>query len=408
MGAARDFGKIAEGTFKPQSDEDWVLLDAAAQQIFRPARPINDDHLFAGRLEQIRDLLAVIYQSGSHAILYGERGVGKTSLANIVNQRVLGELGNIRVLKISCNPEDTFKTIWSNVLFDFEYDKVPVPDFLSRRSEPFIVQRVIESLPENHLHLIILDEFDRVVDRQTKIMVADTIKYFSDNPRRLTILVVGVGKSILELFGNHPSISRCCSQIQMPRMSPKELRAILGERLPKLSMQITESAASKIVQYAQGLPGYVHLLGLLSAQAAISRRSQLIHTNDLQKAVSEALRKADESTRNEYYKAIDSTKPDNRYKEVLLACALARKTPLGTFAAGDVRQPYSHIMKEYKDIPSFARHLNAFCNPNRGPALEKSGQPKSFRYKFVNPLLEPLVLMNGISDKLIDANYLTS
>jgi hypothetical protein len=234
-------------------------------------------------------------------------------------------------------------------------------------------------------------------------MVADTIKYFSDNPIKITILVVGVGKSILELFGNHPSISRCCSQIQMPRMSVKELRAILEERLPKLSMQITESTAAKICQYAQGLPGYVHLLGLLSAQAAIGRRSQIINTNDLRRAVSEALRKADESTRNEYYRAIGSTKPDNRYKEVLLACAMARKTPIGTFAAGDVRQPYSNIIGEYKDIPSFARHLTAFCDPNRGPALIKSGQPKSFRYMFVNPLLEPLVLMKGLSDGMISA-----
>ena len=150
-----------------------------------------------------------------------------------------------------------------------------------------------------------------------------------------------------------------------------------------------------MIKFSQGLPGYMHLLGLLAVRSVISSRSLKIAVPHLKDAVARALEKADESTRREYYKAIQSTKPDNRYREVLLACALVRKNELGQFSASDVCEPYSVIMKKPMIIENFARHLNAFCDPDRGPALIKSGKPKRFLYHFANPLLEPLVVMRG-------------
>ena len=48
-------------------------------------------------------------------------------------------------------------------------------------------------------------------------------------------------------------------------------------------------------------------------------------------------------------------------------------------------------------IEHFARHLSAFCDSERGPALVKSGKKKGFRYRFANPLLEPLVVMTPLN-----------
>jgi hypothetical protein len=178
-------------------------------------------------------------------------------------------------------------------------------------------------------------------------------------------------------------------------MSPVELRQILEDRVPKLNISIQDSIVTKMIKFSQGLPGYMHLLGLLAVRSAVSSRSLKIAAPHLKDAVTRALEKADESTRREYYKAIQSTKPDNRYREALLACALARKNELGQFSASDVCEPYSAIMKKPMIIENFARHLNAFCDPDRGPALIKSGKPKRFLYHFANPLLEPLVVMRG-------------
>ncbi len=52
--------------------------------VFKPTVPIDQEQLFAGRQSQIRDVVDTINQQGQHAVLYGERGVGKTSLANMI------------------------------------------------------------------------------------------------------------------------------------------------------------------------------------------------------------------------------------------------------------------------------------------------------------------------------------
>ena len=75
--------------FRPRDDADWEFLRAAAQNLFRPKAPIEDDKLFQGRLKQVSDVLDVIYEDGAHAVIFGERGVGKTSLANIIEKRVI-------------------------------------------------------------------------------------------------------------------------------------------------------------------------------------------------------------------------------------------------------------------------------------------------------------------------------
>jgi Cdc6-like AAA superfamily ATPase len=383
------------GDFIPASEEDWDLLDAMAQEIFRPTAPIDEGRLFAGRIKQIRQILDVIYQPGAHGIIYGERGVGKTSLANILDKKIIRADTSTKVLKISCSPNNDFATIWGNVFFDFEYEGRPVVDVIRQNPQPFAIYKVAQGLPKSTKYLVILDEFDRLTDDQAKMLIADTIKYLSDNPVGVTVLVVGVGSSIESLFGSHPSIQRCCEQVEMPRMSPEELMQILSERLPKLHMRADQGTLEKMIQFSQGLPGYTHLLGLLSVRRAISQRTKTVTHNHLQYAITNALEKGDESTRREYYEAVQSTKPDNKYKEVLLACALTTKNERGQFSASAVCEPYSHIVGREVGIESFARHLNAFCEKDRGPALIKSGKPKGFMYQFRNPLLEPLVIMLG-------------
>jgi len=62
---------------------------------------------------------------------------------------------------------------------------------------------------------------------------------------------------------------------------------------------------------------------------------------------------------------------------------------LRTFATAvdDMGKPY--------DIPAFAQHLNDLSESGRGPVLQKKGSTRRFRYRFINPLLQPYVIMKG-------------
>ncbi len=119
-------------------------------------------------------------------------------------------------------------------------------------------------------------------------------------------------------------------------------------------------------------------------------------------AIAKAVGDAQQSLRDELRRAITSPQKDNLFSDVLLACALAKTDEFGYFAAADVRGPLSDVMKKKYEILSFARHLNGFCQPERGPILNKSGVKRKFKYRFTNPLMQPLVMMKGIIEGRID------
>ena len=62
----------------------WQELDVKLSQVFSPATAIIRRDLFQGRRAIVRRLIDAVNQAGQHAIIYGERGVGKTSLASVL------------------------------------------------------------------------------------------------------------------------------------------------------------------------------------------------------------------------------------------------------------------------------------------------------------------------------------
>jgi hypothetical protein len=110
---------------------------------------------------------------------------------------------------------------------------------------------------------------------------------------------------------------------------------------------------------------------------------------------------AQQSLRTAFRQAITSPRKDSLYGQVLLACALAEPDDFGYFAASSVRQPLTKIMGKAYDIPSFAKHLREFCGQNRGTILQRTGEKHRYRFRFANPLMQPLVVMQGLVDKKI-------
>ncbi len=381
------------------SKEFGVAINAT-RQLFNPSAPIDEDRLFAGRLEQVNDLLDIVYERGAHAVIFGERGVGKSSLANTIHARLPSVITNIKFIKDNCRPEDSFFDIWSKLLWEFRFDGVEVSEYLKDETREFVIIKVLESLPKENQYTFILDEFDRIDVASIKKAMADTIKHFSDYPQNITIVVVGVGSSIDQLFGAHPSIERCCRQIPMQRMSDDELSEIIGDRYPKIGVMATEAMKARLVGLSQGMPGFVHLAGREAALSALGRQSRNIEEFDYSVSIQESVRRAQNSIITAYNKAIYSPKK-NAYAEVLLACALANRNEQGKFSATDIRDQLRKIFKDDIEISGFTRHLAAFCDEERGAVLRKTGKPKRFQYQFIDAPLQPYIVMVGKRDGLI-------
>ena len=193
----------------------------------------------------------------------------------------------------------------------------------------------------------------------------------------------------------------------MPRMSTNEIERIIETGMSRLDIEIDSAARRRITVLAQGLPHYAHLIGLHASRAAIDADSLRVTADVVAKAIRAAIDGAQESISNAWHIAIRSPRKDNLFADVLIACALADTDQQGTFAAQDIRAPMRSITGKPYEIPSFQQHVNEFCDGKRGPVLRRTGTPRRYRYRFVNPLMQPFVIMQGfttgkISDLALD------
>jgi replication-associated recombination protein RarA len=58
---------------------------ANLSKVFTPSAPITASDFFVRRLGEIEEITESVAEPGQHAVLYGERGVEKTSLANFID-----------------------------------------------------------------------------------------------------------------------------------------------------------------------------------------------------------------------------------------------------------------------------------------------------------------------------------
>ncbi len=61
--------------------EEGKNLNIQAGKVFQPRAPVTTRELFAGRWSQLTTVTDAVGQTGLHVIIYGERGVGKSSLS---------------------------------------------------------------------------------------------------------------------------------------------------------------------------------------------------------------------------------------------------------------------------------------------------------------------------------------
>lgn len=373
---------------------------ARVAEVFTPGAPIDNLALFAGRIEQIKDVLTAVSQRGQHVVLYGERGVGKTSLANILDDffadRGVGALHSVR---INCGTSDTFYGIWRKVFRELGLEA----DAESIGSADDLRYALKDAPPRS---LIVIDELDRLEDDEGLTLMSDTIKALSDHSAPVTLMLIGVADSVEHLVGDHRSIERALVQVQMPRMSLDESMEAIEKGAGELGMAITAVARARIARLSEGLPYYTHLLCLHAFQRAVTDERDEVWAGDIQTAVELSVQKAQHSIRSAHQLATRSPRKDNLFSEVLLACALAAKDDLGYFTASGVREPLERVTGRSYNIPAFARHLKEFASEKRGYALVKTGPKGRTFYRFENPLLQPFTILSGLDRGLVTEDQL--
>lgn len=383
---------------------------------FRPSAPIDNRDLLAGRTEQIETILDVMYELGQHAVIYGERGVGKTSLCKVLASAWSSD--HMLSVYVTCDGSDSFSSLWAKVFDEIRFERTTkgvgfaaeeqrvyetVREMTGDTFKPNDVRNILRTLSQSQRIAIFIDEFDQVDDQTARAWIADTIKTLSDQAVQATLILIGVADSVDQLVTEHQSIERALYQVLMPRLEDSELRLIVTRGYKPHDIDIDPAALKKIVALSQGLPHYTHLLAQYAGMTCALDGRELVTTADVLEAVKKAITKTRQSTQNLYLEAVASSQK-NMFVQVVLACALAARDDLGYFSPADVRAPLAKILgKPNIAMGNFVRHLNALCEDSRGPLLGVKGVPRRYRYRFANPLMQPYVVMKGLADEIVTA-----
>src|SRR5207237_5729880 len=113
-------------------------------QVFSPPRPIDVPDSLFGRRALMYRVTDAVNTAGLHVILYGDRGIGKTSIAKVLAQSVQQPgKGGRRVLFTACNAADDFTSIWRRVF----QEVLTAPRQLGFRPNPddIAVERLAQS-----------------------------------------------------------------------------------------------------------------------------------------------------------------------------------------------------------------------------------------------------------------------
>lgn len=391
----------------PQSPNDWDVLEFDLGRLFSGA-PVAEEDLFAGRPGEILRMLETVLEPGKHVVLYGERGVGKTSIGNVFWKKYNRQLQTVIAARAQADPSDTFSSLWIKALDEFKKismqigrsDLAPISTDYDQMT-PDMVRQELQKCRPNAIPILIIDEFDKLGDPDAKELSANVIKSLYDYTVNATVILVGVAENVGELVADHQSLRRALSPIKLARMSQLELNEIIDKRIKETLLTFTTDARRIITTMSIGLPYYVQILGKFASQHAVRRQSLTVDESDVKASMARLVGESSESFAEEYRTATQSNQILNYFPEVLLACALARTDEYGFFSATQVLEQINHIVKETRQHAHIQRHLSEFISERRGRVLTRRGIPRQYRYTFADPLMQPYVIIKGIQDKLL-------
>jgi Cdc6-like AAA superfamily ATPase len=312
---------------------------------FLPAAGVEDPHRFAGRGSEIEELTNALSTKGSIPLVYGQRGLGKSSLALQMSRIAQGDvelLSELELEDLALPEEQRYITFYVNCtdstknlrgllqmminaveslknqkirddaqgeyrlidkstrrgvslkFFHLETTKSYVAQVQALDTAKFspeeLLLRLTETLTDVYGQkvLFVVDELDRVSN--TKGLASFLKSYSSEY---LKFMLVGIGTTEGALLRDHASLSRQLVPVGVSTMSKLELESIVDRTEEYLaeggeSLTFAPSAKTKLAQIAQGFPWFVHVLGQAALVAAVRDKRlsvERIHIDEIVKTL---------------------------------------------------------------------------------------------------------------------------
>jgi Cdc6-like AAA superfamily ATPase len=295
------FQTTASDQLNNRAHDRLASIRAKLKHGFMPSQPVADRRMFAGREEILRTIIRAIEDQRLHAVLYGERGIGKTSLLHMLSQAA--QEARYIMVYASCGANTTFDEIFRAAAAD-----IPLlfhSGFAPTTSEAERGATLADLLPEGPVTphkfgdlcskltgtraLIILDEFDRCESGAFRRDVAELIKNLSDRLGRVQLVLAGVAADLTELVEHIPSIRRNIFALRVPKLTDAEVLQIVANGEREAGLTFDAAAGTSVVAVALGSPYIANLLCHHAGHFALDQGRSTVLPADVSDAVDRAV-----------------------------------------------------------------------------------------------------------------------
>ena len=400
-----DFGLKREG----------LILRSGVREVFTPHIPVDEISNFFGREDEVSRFVSLVNSPGQHILLYGDRGVGKTSLAVTTCKLILQKLQRGHLFEKKCDSGDTFPSILAEPLSRVGVnlslkEKVnshnegmgagisagfAKADLGSKREVK--VTSLSDAKPDSPSWvadkirglsgLFLIDEADAIQSQDDKKKLAELVKCLSDYNSKFKVVIVGIANTGTELVAGHPSVQRCLKEVGLERMSEDDVRKIILNGMNKVSLRIPDEVVEKIVEISAGFPHFTHLICLKLAETAITNREHHLNSNMLHDGLQDAVRDSQGRLRHMYEESLRSIKNQKEYKLLLLAASYCN-TP--EFRSAELREKMSQLFNVELDSAGLSRRLTKLTKGEDETILTK---PAKGCFQFTDPRMPCFIKM---------------
>lgn len=368
-----------------------------------PSSPIQSHEFLFGRDAQLERIRRALMAPGRQIFIYGERGVGKSSLANAAAAEC--QSSDALPLHASGGTGSTFtNVIWNLIKATGAEEKGTVTvrkeaSFgqsgvasvggsseieTSPAGMPLDIGEAAARLDEAFTRyskrtVAVIDEFDRIPDAGERNKFAELLKVLGDRKSEAKLIFTGVASALDELLESHGSAHRQLDTIELERLPYQPRVDIVQKAFDTFGIGADLSAVYRVASVSNGFPYYVHLLAehLLWVWYEDSE-SELITMTHLHRAFAKAADAVHADLRRPYDQA---TKGREHAAYVLWAAADAFDLERTTNA---VWSSYSQICSTLEVVPldrsKFTAQLRKLRDPSHASILETVANRKLHRF----------------------------
>lgn len=325
--------------------------------VFTPGQiPIRPTNVYASRGEA-EQLFRKSIARGMIPVIYGEYGVGKTSMARHVAREA--EAQN-RLVNIESVADKTLQDVFSRCLEKLGYAVTTKrvegsanantheqsgqaeasagwikAIVASRRSqtatatqqteEQFVVttptdSKIIEICDQAGV-VLLLDELHRA-NAEFNADLSKFLKSFGNaSCRTFRIVLLGTSSDASRLVASDPGIDRLLQEVHLKAMTPSESEYVITKGMTDLAISVSLEVNNRLVRTCVGSPSILQYLALETAEAAFKRDPRSAQMEDVESALLAFVETKEARLNKSYVAAIESVGEVRYRKRVLRAMA---------------------------------------------------------------------------------------